>query len=354
MTSRFIDPVSSRSFDSSLMLDDAAALVDRVQIRAVSSGGRTPRVVTGGMVSSPYNLASAQVFGIDAARERAASKVDDAVIAGNYLSGKRGEVLIGRELQEQLEVDLGDRLVVTLAEAESGELAQALFRVSGILEFGIREFDARALFINLSQAQDVLALDDQVHQIVVQLHDRDTAENPSSSIFKLARDELDVISWLDANPAMASILSMTGYSSTIVGMILFFLASLGVINSMFMSIFERIYEIGVIKAIGTKPWQIVLLVVSEAALIALISVCIGLAAGEALGYYFPSTVLHSGEVEISGVAMSSMKTVLLPRHFIDFPIYVVILTVLASLYPARFASRIIPAHALKRTLSGRL
>lgn len=337
------------SFESSLVLDDAATLVDRVQSDP-SVAAAAPRVITGGMVASPYNLASAQVFGIDAIREREASKVDDAVVAGNYLSGKRGEVLIGRELQQQLEVELGDRLVVTLAEAESGELAQALFRVSGILEFGIREFDASALFINLSQAQEVLALDDQVHQIVVQLHDRDAAEDPSSSVFGLAKDNLDVISWLEANPDMASILSMTGYSSTIVGVILFFLASLGVINSMFMSIFERIYEIGVIKAVGTKPWQIVLLVVSEAALIALISIVVGAVLGGALGYYFSIDGIPLGEIEISGVGMSSMKTVLMPRHFIDFPIYVVILTVVASLYPARFAARIIPAHALKRTL----
>jgi len=143
---------------------------------------------------------------------------------------------------------------------------------------------------------------------------------------------------------------MTDYSSAIVATILFFLASLGVINSMFMSIFERIYEIGVIKAVGTKPWQIMALVVSEAALIALISCAMGITLGAALGYWFSIDGIPMGEMEVSGINISKIKTVMLPQHFINFPIFVIVLTVVAALYPARFAARIIPAHALKRTL----
>jgi ABC-type antimicrobial peptide transport system permease subunit len=57
---------------------------------------------------------------------------------------------------------------------------------------------------------------------------------------------------------------MSSYTSAIVGAVLFILTSLGVINSMFMSIYERIYEFGVAKAIGTTPRQIIALVLFEA------------------------------------------------------------------------------------------
>lgn len=337
------------SYEPDLVLEDASILLERVESNAAVSAA-APRVITGGMVSSPYNVAGAQMFGVEPDRERHVSRVQEAVIDGHYLTGERGEILVGSELAALLEVELGDRLVVTLAEARSGELAQALFRVSGILEFGMRELDATIVFVNIEQARAVLGFTDEAHQIVVQLHDRDRANAPDAPLGELASDEIEVASWLEANPDIASMIAMTEYSSGIVGLILFFLASLGVINSMFMSIFERIYEIGVIKAVGTKPWQIVLLVQGEAGLIAIISCVVGLALGLTLGYWFSIEGIPMGELEVSGINASTIKTVVLQRHYVEFPLYVVALTLIAALYPARFASRIIPAHALKRSL----
>ena len=58
-------------------------------------------------------------------------------------------------------------------------------------------------------------------------------------------------------------IEMTNYATAIVGSVLFVLTSLGVINSMFMSIYERIYEFGVAKAIGTTPGNLIQLVLLE-------------------------------------------------------------------------------------------
>jgi putative ABC transport system permease protein len=96
------------------------------------------RVISGGMLASSYNVATGLMYGINAGSERQVTQLADAIVEGSYLSGDAAEILVGNELAELLEVGLGDRIVMTLSEANNGELSQALFRVTGIFHFGIK------------------------------------------------------------------------------------------------------------------------------------------------------------------------------------------------------------------------
>lgn len=339
------------AWDTDLMLDHSSQLEQEIA-SSPAVAGYAPRVIAGAMVSSSYNVASGVLYGVDPDKELKVSRIRDAVIRGQYLSGKPGEILLGSDMADLLEVKLGDRIVITSAQPGSGELAQALYRVSGILHFGSREYDNRFVFVNLPQARTMLGMTDQSQQIAIRFKDPEDARNPALPLFKkLNQGNIEAVSWLEANPEVASILGMTGFSSLIVGLILFLLASLGVINSMFMSIYERIYEIGVIKAIGTKPADLMRLVLAEATLIALISCVFGLALGYGLGTWFSTHGVPMGDYELSGVVLSdNIMTVLAPYQFIDFPVYVILLTVIAAIYPAWFAARLVPAEALQRSL----
>ena len=146
-------------------------------------------------------------------------------------------------------------------------------------------------------------------------------------------------------------IEMSSYASAIVGAVLFVLTSLGVINSMFMSIYERIYEFGVAKAIGTTPRQIITLVLLEAFLLALMACAFGILIGYLASSYFESNGIPMGRMEMSGVLLDgNMYTQVRPYQFVTFPIYVTLLTVAAAIYPAIFASRIVPSRALQRAL----
>jgi len=256
-------------------------------------------------------------------------------------------------MAELLEVDLGDRIVLTLSEANTGELAQALFRISGILDFGMRELDDNFVFINIAAARKALAMSDQqTHEFVLTFVNPEDAENPDSEIFQQLNDEeIEALGWMDLNRDIGLIIELMGYSSLIVGAVLFLLASLGVINSMFMSIYERIYEFGVIKAIGTRPEEVTRLILCEAFLLATISCGIGLLLGFAVNSWTFANGIGFGEMEFQGIAISN--NIFGEFHisqFTQFPIYVVILTIAAAIYPARFAARIIPSEALQRSL----
>jgi lipoprotein-releasing system permease protein len=168
---------------------------------------------------------------------------------------------------------------------------------------------------------------------------------------KFTNDETEALGWLDLNPEIASVIEMSSYASLILGSILFLLATLGIINSLFMSIYERIYEFGVIRAIGTRSTKLTQLIICEAFFLAIIACIFGIVVSLLITQWTSVHGIPVGEIEFSGIAINnSIKTQSTLSQFIEFPLYVIVLTLVASLYPARFASKIIPAEALQRSL----
>jgi ABC-type lipoprotein release transport system permease subunit len=338
------------NYDVDLVIDEPQRLTDQLD---ADSGVRAyaPRVMAGGMITSTYNVSGGMIYGVDAQRELAVSRIRSAIVDGDYLSGKDREILIGEPMADLLEVELGDRIILTVAEIDTGEISQELFRLSGIFKFGPTELDDNLIFINLPTAQRLVALDGGIHQIVVMFHTLEDGKNRELPLLKsLNDDNIEAIGWMDFNPGMGSMLEMSSYITLIIGIVLFLLASLGVVNSMFMSIYERIYEFGIARAIGTTPYQILRLVMLEALLIAVISCIVGDIMGYVSNRYFETNGVPMGEFELSGVAFTFVYTRLTLEQYTMFPVYVTILTLVAAIYPAIFASRITPAKALQRSL----
>jgi len=338
-------------FEVEYTIDDPASVISQLEENKTLEGFG-PRVIIGGMIASSYNTTGSLIYGVDAKQELKVSRISEAIIEGQYLSGEPREILIGKPMAELLEVELGDRLIITAATVDTNEITQELFRLSGIFEFGPEEMDKNLVFINLVKAQSVLGMQDNLHQIARRFIDPEDAKNKELPLFKqLTNEENEALGWLDLQPSIGAMIEMAGFSTAIVGAILFLLTSLGVINSMFMSIYERIYEFGVAKAIGTTPRQIIQLVLFEALLLALISCVFGLVIGYFLGDYFSIHGIPMGKMEVSGVLLDgNMYTQLMLYQFVNFPIYVTLLTLAAAIYPATFASRIVPTEALQRAL----
>ena len=328
--------------------DLVADLRGRPEVTEVAS-----RVLSGGMVSSSYNVATGMVFGIDAEAEARIGNIKKAIIEGQYLTGERGEIMLGRPMAELLEVSLGDRIVITLSEADGGDLSQALFRVSGIYYFGLREIDHNTVFINADQARQAVGISaDASHELVMVFEDSSVSREKTSTVFDdFNNEQLELKSWMELNEDIAIMLELFGLSTLIIGSILFLLASLGVINSMFMSIYERLYEFGVARAIGTTPWQLAQLILCEALLLGIGSCLFGGVIGYGLISYTTLHGLPLGEFEMSGIALSgNIATQMQLSQFTDLPFYIILLTLVAALYPARFASKIVPTEALSRSL----
>ena len=337
-------------FDPSLYLDNTVPLREMLaldqDVRAFSE-----RVMTPAMLASSYATQGVMIYGIDHEQEKTVSRIREAQVEGLPIT-KGSDLLLGDSLAEKLEVGLGDRIVLTTSSVEGNELVQRLFRVSGVLNFGPSELDDRLAFIDLEAAREMLMIGDGTHQFVIRFENRDRANEADLPLYDRVRDDQTAAEgWLKLQPSIGGMLEMTGFGRLILGLVLFLLAALGVVNSIFMSIYERLYEFAVTKAIGTRPWWIGRLIVLESLLMALASVAIGVLIAYFVGDYLEREGLGLGQMEVGGVVIPErIRPVMLINQFLEASWFLIGLTLLTALYPALYAAKITPAEAIKRSL----
>jgi len=310
------------------------------------------RISTFAMIASPRNSAAVTLIGIDPQQESAVSKVDDAITSGSFLGETDARnVILGSKLAEVLEVDLGDRLVLTTTEAFTGEMHQELFRLSGIYHFGEAQMDEGMAFIHLPVAQRMTGLTDQAHELAIVLKEPKMAREESLPFWKdIAGANNEAVGWPIILPELNSVVQMSSLNLIVTGSILFAVVALGIVNTLFMSIYERMFEFGVLRAVGTSRGEIVSLVLLEAAWLAVISAGIGIV----LAWSVTSLVAHYGidysGIEVAGVTIrESIRPIMQWSQFLIYPIWTILLTVLVGIYPGLYAARITPAHAMRKT-----
>lgn len=316
--------------------------------------GYAPRALAFGMISSSANNRAVQVIGVDPERETSVSKLESVIIEGSYLQpgGAQSQLLIGERLAELLEAELGDRIVLSVNNQDTQGAEQQLFRVSGIYSFNARAMDENMAFILLPRAQEMMGIGDQVHEIAFNLQSASLATQSDLPLWsRLSDDQVVAQGWTELMPQLASMLELSSQSTVIAGIVLFILAALGVINGMFMSIYERTYEFGVLLAIGTRRASIFRLILAEGLVLAVGAIAVGMALGWGATAWLHNVGIDYGNMEIAGVSVAEViRPEVAASQYSVLPVWVLILTLVACLYPAFHAARIVPAKALHRSL----
>jgi ABC-type lipoprotein release transport system permease subunit len=313
----------------------------------------TLRVLTFSMLSSPSNLSSIELVGVDPASEKQVSEIDDAIVKGSYFSGDNDrDILIGDKLAEILKVSIGDRLVVTVSQAESGDLSQDLFRVSGIFRLNVTEMDRSMAFVRLKKAQEMLGIGNNAHEIALVFNDSKFGQDAALPFWKkYSRFGNEAMGWPEIMPQLEAVFRLSRFSTYLTGLILFGVVALGIINTLFMSLHERMFEFGVLRAVGTRPFSILQLVTYEAGALAVLSIVLGGILGFIATYIVAQTGIDYTGIEYSGVTFRKLLyPVMQIRQFIEYPLWLFLFTMLVGLYPASYAARMSPAAAMRKSL----
>jgi len=312
-----------------------------------------PRTLSYAMISSPSDVSSAMLYGVEPVREKSVSRLFQALRQGSYESlNEPDRILIGDRLAKYLNVGLGDRLVITVAQAGTGELSQEMFRVGGIFSFGMREMDSGMAFINLIKSQQLLQLGSGVHEIAVDFKNMSDAANPRLPFWKaFSKRGNEAVGWGTLFPELKSLAGLIDFSLLLMALILFGIVSFGIMNTLFMSLYERMFEFGVLRAVGTRPVTLALIIVFEAASLALISIAIGMLLGWAVTSLFMTLGIDYRGLEFSGVTIKDMiYPVMRGYQYTAYPAWLFAFTTLVGLYPAIYAARLKPARAMKRAM----
>ena len=315
--------------------------------------GYTERTVSIAMLSSAAGVNSVMLYGIAPATEKHMSMVDEAIQEGDYLSPETaGQILIGSKTAETLEVETGDRLVLTMAQADTGQLSQDMFRVTGIFHMGMREVDSGMAFININQSRKLLSLGNATHEIALKFNSIDDAGDRSLTFWdKYSQSGNEALGWKDIIPQLDGVIELSDMSTVITSSLVFCIVAVIIIHTLFMSLYERMFEFGVLRAIGTRPTSMALVIFFEAASLSLISIIFGLGLGLLVMKIFSVYGINYMGIEFASVTITELiYPVMTLRQFTFFPALIFIFALIAAIYPAVFAARLTPAKAMQRSM----
>lgn len=311
--------------------------------------GAAKRINTGGMVSSREGSYPVMVTGIQPSLEERRSIQAENIVAGRFLMDGEGDaLLIGKGLADLLKVNVGDR-VTLLGHSKHETMRQRTVTVVGIYDLGMPDAEKGTVFVTLSEAQSLYNLRDQVTEVTVSLR-RVGQEKQVISQLQSALPGYEVDSWDTIRPEFRETLNTKMAFTSIFGLMLVFIASIGILNIQLMAVFERTREMGVLAALGMKGRQLMNLFLLEGALIGGVGALIGCILGGALiaglaqvGIDFSFT---SGMGDIVALMGDRLYPSITLTDIIGRGITVTIIAAIASLYPAWQASRKEPAEAL--------
>jgi ABC-type lipoprotein release transport system permease subunit len=315
-----------------------------------SFAGWASRVRVPGIVSSEQDSRGVTLYGVDPAQEKSLHAVGSTVVAGRELEGPADKgVVIGRELAEKLDTELGKRIVL-MSQDPDNEIADRGYRIVGIFEASLAVHEETMVFAGKETLQGMLGIDDRVSEIAVLGDDYRNVGPLRDDVFRRVGEGTQVLAWQDLNAYLGTMIAvMDGF--VLVWMIVVFLAlSFGLVNTLVMAVFERVREIGLMLALGMQPASILMQIIVESIML----LVIGLAIGNALAWM--SIVPLQDGIDISivaeGMEMFGASSILYPelevRDAVTANIVVLFLGFLASLSPAWRASRYQPIEAITK------
>jgi ABC-type lipoprotein release transport system permease subunit len=308
----------------------------------------TPRIFSAGLVSVEEKSAGARIIGIHPGKEAATTSFPDKITAGRYFTKASGEVIIGTELAKILEAEVGDEVAV-FTQAADGSIAEDAFRIVGLVDTGSPQLNRSAFYMPFAAAQEFLVLWNQAHEIAITLEELRAVPQVTAALQEqLAEKEFEVAPWQEFASDFYRAMQADKNGMYISLLVVIIVVAITILNTILMAVLERRKEYGLMKAVGTRPGQIVKMVVAETLLLALACILLGSLIGWGLNSYFGEFGMRlSSPIEWGGVQLEYMKGEVNARSFYLPALTVLLTSLLVCLPPALRAARTEPARTMR-------
>ena len=344
--------------------------------KVVSIAGVTaaaPFIINQVMLINGDRVSGVVVRGLDPEKEGAVSDLEKNMIVGSILDLKanrpslkdrkleekknRTGIILGKELSRKMGVVVGD--VVSMVSPVSrvtpvGLIPRMkLFKVVGVFESGMYEYDANLSFVLLKSAQKFFSMKDAVSGIEVRVVDIEQAGNIATAIQKKLGFPYHARDWMSMNKNLFSALKLEKVVMFIILILIIFVAAFNIISTLFMLVMEKAKEIAILKSMGASRKSIVKIYSYQGLIIGLVGTFLGCAAGfiivpnlnEIVGFIesvfgivaFPSDIYYLDRLPSKIQYMDSLLII----------IFSIAICLVASLYPAWRASKLDPVDGLR-------
>lgn len=315
-----------------------------------------PTALSKGMVSSKYTSEGVVIYGVEPHSIKKVTNIFNNIIKGSYQSlsqdkpGKRGGIILGKELALRLGVLPGD--IVRLISIDATSLSPfgllpkpKAFQVEGIFESGMWEADLQWAFVSLSQAQRFFRLGNGVSLIQVKVDDIFRVKEIAEDLMEQLGSGFIIQDWMDMNEAFFSALKLEKLLLFIAIGLIIAVAAFNIIITLVMMVMEKNRDIGILMSMGATSKGVMLAFMLQGIIIGIVGTALGAAIGIGLCWLFDTYQLISLPPDVYTISYLPFKVRI--GDFIGVLAMALGISFLATLYPSYRASKLNPTEALR-------
>ena len=309
----------------------------------------TMRGLVNGMASSARGGNGVIINGVDPEMEPNVTTIDDHVVEGTWLPPEgRYPVYLGQALVEKMNVHVRSKIVLTFQDRNS-EIVAGAFRVAGIFKTVSKKYDEMNVFVRLDDLEHLLHTENGVNEVAVLLENFEVIP-PFVERQRSKFEELEIEPWNEISPEL-------GYADEMMEIFLYlFLGillaalSFGIVNTMLMAVLERKRELGMLMSVGMNKARIFAMITFETIAIAIAGGPLGIVLAWLTIVYFQSVGLDLS-FYAQGLEEFGIDPIVYPyldvQYYWTLALMVIVMAILASIYPARKALKMNPADAVR-------
>lgn len=308
------------------------------------------RQILTGMANTYKTGTGIEINAIIPSEERKVTNMYDKLEKGTYFDSKtKNAILISQKLSEKLDADLKSKVVLTFQDKDNN-ITGGAFKVVGIYSTDNAMFDQMNVFVNINDLNKITGFSkSDIHEIAILLNDNEQTKAVEERLEK-EYPGLDIKEWKDLQPELGMMADMITLMLYVVMVIIMLALAFGIINTMLMVVLERTKELGMLMSIGMNRMRVFSMIMLETVFLSFTGGGIGII----VSFAFVKIFEKSG-IELSGYSegfeaigySSTIYPDIEPIFYLNIAVLVIMIAILASVYPAIRALKLNPVEATR-------
>jgi len=346
-------------------MDDYRHVMEQIQgLKGVVA--TTPFIYNQVMLSTGKNVSGVVLRGIDVPSDRQVTRLSKSVVEGSIdeldWKGDNGSpalpgLMLGKELAKRLNITVGSKINVISPVGTITPLGMMPkmkpFRVTGIFNTGMFEYDSTLAYVSLHQAQAFFDLDDTVTGVQVKVDDVYRTGELARDINALLGPGYYARDWMQMNRNILFALKTEKIVMFVILTLIVLVAAFGIASTLFMVVMEKTRDIAILKSMGATGTSIMKIFVLEGLIIGITGTILGVISGLVVALNLEPII--TAIQKVTGLNFFSkdvyyldhFPSLVIPSDVVLISVTAVLISFIATLYPSWQASRMLPAEALR-------
>ncbi len=329
-------------------------ILESILSQEKSITGYSPFISGKGMIVTSTSNKVVFIKGVDDEKVGMVSGVKEKIVLGKFElkdSDEIGAIVLGLTLADRLGAIVGDEVVIVSPYAFSGAITPFnqpttyRFKVAGIYESNNKEYDGSYAFISIAAAQRVFEKQNIYGGVEIRLSSINKSNEVKANLKQKIPLNIEISTWYDLHADLYSMMQIERWVAYILLSLIILVASFNMLGSLTMTVIEKRRDIGVLRSMGATPNSLIQIFMVEGLLIGIVGTALGIGFGLLL--IFLQQTFHLYRLDPSVYIIPAIPVEI---HIIDFltvSVASMVLSFIASYYPAKRASKMIPIESIR-------